>query len=308
MNAPQLDLFGQTIDALPHRPETFGPASVEYKESRQILTKASGFIGDYDFTLNPYSGCTFGCSYCYAAFFNYDLAKKNTWGEWVTVKENAVALMRKFRRGYLDGKRIYMSSVTDPYQPIESKLNITRDLLEILAYRHTPKLVVQTRGPLVTRDMDIFRCVKDGGGRVQVNMTVTTDDESIRKAFEPLCPSNTQRLKAAMQMNASGIDTCITLTPLLLVNDPKEFIEKLLRTGIRKFIIQQFHFRNGRFVAGTREKALALLAEKLTCDMSQIVLRYDELYREFLGIFKEELKREGLPPPGEGKHGFRPPF
>lgn len=75
----------------------------------------------------------------------------------MVVKENAVELMRKRRHGGLDGKRIYMSSVTDPYQPLERKLELTRELLKIMAERHRPMLMVQTRSPLVVRDCDLFR-------------------------------------------------------------------------------------------------------------------------------------------------------
>ena len=82
-----------------------------------------------------------------------------------------------------------MSSVTDPYQPIERQLELTRRLLAIMAERHRPRLVVQTHSPLVARDCDLFRRIEDKGGRVQVNMTVTTDDENIHHVFEPFYPS-----------------------------------------------------------------------------------------------------------------------
>ena len=311
----QLNLFGQDETTpnqpepiLKFKPDSFGPATIDYISSRQILTKATGFMNSYDFTLNPYSGCSFGCSYCYAAFFNYDVSKKQSWGEWVTVKENAISLMQKARKGSLDGKRIYMSSVTDPYQPIESKLEITRSLLNDLAQQHKPKLVIQTRSPTVTRDIDLFHRIEENGGRVQVNMTITTDDDSVRKSFEPSCPSNTKRLEAISQIRASGIDSSITLTPLLLINNSSQFVNRLIDSGVRQFIIQPFHFRNGRFVAGTRDKALSLLAEKLSCDRKSIPSKYDEIYQEFLQYMKAELKRNDLPAPGEGKHGFRPPF
>ena len=81
--------------------------------------------------------------------------------------------MRKIRTGALDGKRIYMSSVTDPYQTVERRTRLTRTLLEILAEKHAPKLVVQTRSPDVVRDIDLFAAIEERGGRVQVNMTVT---------------------------------------------------------------------------------------------------------------------------------------
>ena len=107
-------------------------------------------MDEYDFTLNPYSGCSFGCTYCYAAFFSKTREQRDRWGYWVMVKENALELLERRKRGALDGKRIYMSTVTDPYQPIERQLDLTRGLLEVLADRHSPKLVVQTRSPDVS--------------------------------------------------------------------------------------------------------------------------------------------------------------
>ena len=182
------------------RPEALGDVAVSYAPTTQVLTPGTGFLDAYDFSLNPYSGCSFGCTYCYAAFFSRTPEARDTWGQWVKVKENAVELLRKKKPGSLDGKRIYMSSVTDPYQPIERKLNLTRGLLEVLAERHKAKLVVQTRSPDVVRDCDLFRAIEDSGGRVQVNMTVTTDDEDVRKTFEPSCPSNPVRLRAIAEV------------------------------------------------------------------------------------------------------------
>ena len=288
--------------------ERIGPASVDYIQSRQILTKATGFMSAYDFTLNPYNGCSFGCSYCYAAFFNYDTAKKQTWGQWVTVKENAVNLMQKRRKGSLNGKRIYMSSVTDPYQPIETKLNLTRKLLQVLSECHKPKLVVQTRSPTVTRDIDLFRQIENNGGRVQVNMTITTDDEDVRRVFEPSCPSNARRLEAIKEIQNARIDTCITMTPLLLVKNDQQFIQDLINTKVSKFISQPFHIRKGRFVAGTRELALQLLSELLDCEQNHLLEEYNLRYQRFSKQLKAVLNHRGLPRPGEGKDGFKPPF
>ena len=186
-------------------PNRIGPTQVTYRPARDILTKTSGFINAYDFTLNPYSGCSFGCSYCYAAFFSRDQAQQDNWGLWVNAKQNAARLLEDLKPGELDGKRIYMSTVTDPYQPLEQRILLTQQILEELANHHRPKLVVQTRSPLVTRDIPLFQEIKQRGGRVQVNMTVTTDDEDVRKTFEPSCPSNPARLKAIQQIQKAGI-------------------------------------------------------------------------------------------------------
>jgi DNA repair photolyase len=279
-------------------------------------------MDEYDFTLNPYSGCSFGCTYCYAAFFGRTKEQRDSWGHWVTVKDNALALMERTaiyrpRRGksahalmvgesasgFLDGKRIYMSSVTDPYQPIERKVELTRQILEFMADGQKPKLVIQTRSPDVVRDCELLRRIVENGGRVQVNMTITTDDEDIRKTFEPFCPSNGERMVAISEVQRQGIDTCITMTPLLLVNDAFAFAEDLLSTGVEKFIVQPFHFQRGKFVASTRERAVELLCEKLGCERSYFRQEYMMHYERVLEVLESRL-----PNLGQGKEGFRPPF
>ena len=147
------------------RPEKIGDVEITYAPAREILTKATGFMDAYDFTLNPYSGCSFGCTYCYAAFFSRDVERRDSWGQWVNVKDNAVELLRKRKPGTLDGKLIYMSSVTDPYQPMERQLELTRGVLQAMADRgDKPKLVVQTRSPDVVRDCDLFTRIEENGG------------------------------------------------------------------------------------------------------------------------------------------------
>ena len=293
-----------------------GSVEVSARPAREILMRGTGFLDAYDFALNPYSGCAFGCTYCYAAFFSRSAERRDDWGNWVEVKENAVELLMRRRIGALDGKRIYMSSVTDPYQPVERRLGLTRRLLQVLADRHQPKLVVQTRSPDVVRDCDLFQrieenggrvrvnmTVEENGGRVRVNMTVTTDDEDVRRTFEPSCPSNAQRLRAIAEVREAGVETCITLTPLLLVSDAEAFAESLLATGVERFIAQPFHFARGKFVAATREGAFALMAEKLGCDVASFQPRYLAHYERVRAVL-----RERLPELGEGKDGFAPPF
>lgn len=293
--------------ALP-RPMRVGKTEVSYEPAREILTKSTGFIDAYDFTLNPYSGCSLGCTYCYASFFSRDVGKRDSWSKWVTAKENAIVLLDKRKPGALDGKLIYMSSVTDPYQPIERELKLTRRLLEIMAKRHKPKMVVQTRSPLVTRDCKLFRCIEDNDGRVQVNMTVTTDDEDVRRTFEPFCPSNPRRLAAVKEVQDAGIATCITMTPLLLGNNNGDFANELIDTGVRKFIAQPFHFVRGKFVASTRDSALDLMAEKLGCNRNNFGKEYLERYKEFFVVLNNKLREKELPKLGEGKDGFSSPF
>ena len=211
-------------------------------------------------------------------------------------------------RTSLDDKLIYMSSVTDPYQPIERQLKLTHKLVSILAEpRHRPKLVVQTRSPDVTRDIVLFQKIEDNGGRVQVNMTVTTDDEDIRRTFEPSCPNNTVRLRAIAEVQAAGIQSCITMTPLLLVSDPELFADELLETDVRRFIVQPFHFTKGKFVANTRDEAARLMADKLDCEIEYFINAYMEDYKATESIIRNRLAEDDIRL-GQGKDGFKPPF
>ena len=329
---PRCLASAQNISKAAKTPPTSERTSITYADASQILTKATGFMGEYDFTLNPYSGCGFGCTYCYAAFFARDRALRDDWGNWVKVKENAVEILSRTRQqAKLDGALIYMSSVTDAYQPIERKLGLTRRLLEIMAFGdpqdsapegqvdmfaepspapngdngHAPKLVVQTRSPDVTRDIDLFQQINANGGQVQVNMTVTTDNEDVRKRFEPSCPANQRRIEAIQQVHESGVQSCVTLTPLIWSDDPHAFAERLLDTGIERFIIQPFKFTGGKFVAQTRDGALQLMAELLDCKPHPKIIEreYMKRYRAALAVF-----RKTLPHLGEEREGFAPPF
>ena len=333
-DSPKFGLFteAKAVADVARQPDAIGSADISYADASQILTKATGFMSEYDFTLNPYSGCGFGCTYCYAAFFARDAEKRDDWGNWVNVKQNAVDLLSRPRQqAKLDGARIYMSSVTDAYQPIERRLKLTRQLLEIMAFGgpvesdanmqpsmfaepaaepygdggHSPKLVVQTRSPDVTRDIDLFRRIESNGGRVQINMTVTTDNEDVRKRFEPSCPANQRRIEAIQEVHDAGVQACVTLTPLIWSDDPHAFASRLLDTGIERFIIQPFKFTGGKFVAQTRDGALQLMAELLGCHPHpQVIEReYMKRYREALAIFKDKL-----PKLGEERDGFAPPF
>lgn len=267
-------------------PVTIGHSQIISSPSRSVLTKASGFMADYDYTLNPYSGCSYGCTYCYAAFFARDTDKQTRWGQWVEAKVNAVQLIKNMRRD-LTGAKVYMSSVTDPYQPVERRLGLVREILTELSRRQV-RLVVQTRSPLVVRDIDLFAQFD----HVRINMTVTTDDRAVQQAFEPHCPTNSRRLAAIAKVQAAGIPCSITMTPLLPIRDPLSFAERLQATGVTDFVVQPFHPDRGRFVAGTREAALAEI-RRLDWTSAR--------YKETVEVF-----RRLLPTLTEGREGFAP--
>jgi DNA repair photolyase len=259
---------------------------VSMVSAKSILSKASGYIGAFDYTLNPYKGCTFACDYCYAAFFAESAHRMETWGSWVEAKENAVSLLSRFGKR-ITGKSIYMSSVTDPYQPIELKLRLTRRLLESMV-SYQPNLVIQTRSPLVLRDLDILLKF----AVLRINMTVTTDEENVRKEFEPQCPSIQRRLEAIEEIKAAGIKTGICLTPLLPVRDPDSFGNRLRSANADVYVVQAFQTGSARFAAGTRPRAWQL-AENHGWNLQA----YERV--------KSRL-REYVPELHEGREGFMP--
>ncbi|MFN7717270.1 MAG: radical SAM protein [Pseudanabaenaceae cyanobacterium] len=265
--------MGKTIyqgytDEIPNQliKEVFGDTRVYAQNAKSLLTKASGFIGEYDFTLNPYRGCQYGCSYCYAAAFSPNHKMRQDWGKWVIIKENASDILQKELEGWLRHQperppRIYMSSVTDPYQPLESRHGLTRRLLEVmLDYR--PTLVVQTRSPIITRDIDYLQRFQN----LRINMSIPTGSESVRRDFEPRSPSIMARLNAIKKIKTSinsfqGFipKVAITITPLLptLPSDVNQFMERLAIAD--RIVIQDFHLSHkSSLIASTRDEAMTI--------------------------------------------------
>ncbi|MBS1724057.1 MAG: radical SAM protein [Armatimonadetes bacterium] len=237
-------------------PDRIGHARVSRRRVRQILTKPTGVLAGLDFTLNPYGGCSFGCAYCYAAFFQPDEAKAADWGNWVEVKENALDLLRG--EPGLAGSRLLIGSVTDPYQPLERKTGLTRSLLEHMAkLSPQPRVIVQTRSPIVVQDIDVLLRFKD----LRVNMSVTTDDDAVRKRYEPLCASIGRRLDAVRRLSESGVRAGLSLAPLLPISNVGEFAKTINKLGIESAWTGYFHPGTRRFASGTRENALVLAKE-----------------------------------------------
>jgi DNA repair photolyase len=193
---------------------------------------------------------------------------RQDWGNWVIIKQNAAEILdRELANWYKKNPgrppRIYMSSVTDPYQPIESKEQLTRSLLGVLLESDYPSvLVIQTRSPMIIRDIDFLQRFK----QLRVNMSIPTGSERVRKDFEPRSPSIKARLNAITRIK-QAIDPwkgyipkiSITITPLLptLPDDQITFINKLKIAD--RVVIQDFHPSNRQsLIASTRADALAL--------------------------------------------------
>ena len=209
----------------------------------------------YKFTLNPYGGCAFACEYCYARFFAPTPQQQADWGSWVLVKANARELIASACADgtLVSGDAVYMSSVTDPYQPIERKAGITRAVLEaMLEAGVQPRLTIQTRSPIVTRDLDLLRQFE----RLRVNFTVTTDDEAVRLRYKPHAPANAVRLHAAAEVAAAGIRIGLSLSPLLPLRDIEAFGAHLASLDADEYVSQYLKSGRSRFAAGTTSESM----------------------------------------------------
>lgn len=186
--------------------------------AKKILAEASGCL-DVGFihSLNTYSGCAFSCKYCYVREMPIQRFKKIPWGEWLDIKTNATAnyqneminLRRKNKR-----VNIFMSSATDPYQPVERKANITRGILEEMVVNPPDYLQIQTRSPLVTRDIDLLVRLKEKC-KVLVSMTIETERDDIKQIFAPYAPGIKLCIKALKEVHEAGVSTQASISPVL---------------------------------------------------------------------------------------------
>jgi len=172
---------------------------------KSILSKSKV----YDYTVNPYRGCSNACRYCYAAFMRQFTGHREPWGEFVDVKINAAEVLAKETKRKRMG-RVWISGVCDPYQPVEKKYRLTRKCLEILLARNWP-VTIQTKSALVLRDIDILKTSE----KAQVGFSISTADEKIRQIFEPGASSIKARIYALKSLHGNGIKTFVMIAPLL---------------------------------------------------------------------------------------------
>ncbi len=205
---------------------------ISEKPAKTILTRSG--IDEVDYCLNPYTGCFHGCIYCYATFMKRFSGHMEPWGTFVDVKINAHEILEKQLSRISTGS-VMISSVTDPYQPAESRYRITRKCLEVLADSEL-EVSVLTKSPLVLRDIDLFARF----GSMKVGVTVTTDDDRIRRIFEPNAPPVSARIRALRELREKGIYTYAFIGPVLPM-DPESLARKL-GPFIDAFIIDRMNY------------------------------------------------------------------
>jgi len=184
--------------------------------TKSIITRNNSPDVGFETSLNPYRGCEHGCIYCYARptheylGFSAGLDFESK----IMVKTSASELLRtELESLHWQPQTLVLSGVTDPYQPIERKLRITRGCLEVLAKFRNPVAII-TKNRLVTRDVDILRELA-ACNAVAVNISVTSLDANLQRVLEPRTSSPQARLDAIRQLRSAGIPTGVMVAPII---------------------------------------------------------------------------------------------
>jgi DNA repair photolyase len=189
-------------------------ASYQEVTCRSALNPVKGM--PFNWTLNPYRGCTHGCHYCFARRYQtqFELGPGDHFSSFIMVKVNLVdVLKRELDRPSWAREQVAVGTATDPYQPIEGHYKLTRGSLEALLAGRTPVGLV-TKGPMVVRDAALLAALGRGAG-CTVYMSVPTVDEDAWRALEPGTAHPLQRLKAVRTLRDAGVNAGVLMAPVV---------------------------------------------------------------------------------------------
>ncbi len=253
-----------------------GQLKITEVKCKNALVKSK--IVGMDYALNPYTGCQHGCVYCYAEFMKKYTNHNEEWGKFVDVKINIVDRLREQVKKTKPGV-VMVGTVTDAYQPLEEKFQLTRKCLEILTDFDFP-IFIQTKSDLILRDLDVLKKIKDK----EVGFTITCPDPEVEKLFEPHASNLNRRFEALAKLKDNGIPTFVFFGPILPffadnVNSIRLLFEKSQNMNIKKIYLDKMNYLKGK-----RKKISALLEEKFPHALRfyEGVIDHEERYTEWL--------------------------
>jgi DNA repair photolyase len=200
---------------------------IHEQTAKTIVNHVRGMA--FEWSVSPYRGCSHACTYCYArethGYLGFDAGEDFEYE--IVVKTNAVELLnREIQQPKLRGQTIVTGTVSDPYQPIESRYRLTRGILEVLLDTGNP-VSITTKSSLVTRDLDLLGEFAKRQG-ASVNVTITTVDHALARTLEPRAPSPAQRLRAIRALADAGVDVGVFVGPVFPgLTDAPEQLEAL---------------------------------------------------------------------------------
>ena len=192
---------------------------------KSILNRCDSERVPFDWTINPYRGCEFGCKYCYARYTHeYMEIDGGEFERKIFVKKDAAALLagemtRKYSyqskaSGGAQPEHLAIGTATDPYQPAEKEYGVTRACLEELAKREGLSISIVTKSNQIVRDIDVLKVIARKSA-LSVNLTVTTLRPRLARLLEPRAPRPDLRLAAVKQLREAGLDVGVSASPLI---------------------------------------------------------------------------------------------
>jgi DNA repair photolyase len=189
----------------------------------------------FEWTINPYRGCEFGCKYCYARYTHEFMEMRDgvAFEQKIYVKEHTAELLRQELRQVKAGDSIAIGAATDPYQPAEKRYEVTRGILEEFSRHEGFHLGIITKSNLILRDLDVLKEVARRN-RFSVHVTVTTLDVELARILEPRAPRPDLRLEAIKTLSEAGIRVGMSGSPVLpgITDSPKD-LEALVRAAAK---------------------------------------------------------------------------
>ncbi|KYK34251.1 MAG: DNA photolyase [Thermoplasmatales archaeon SG8-52-3] len=247
---------------------------MQIKEVNCITALSKSNLPGLDYSLNPYRGCLHNCAYCYVP--NVLRIKRDAWGRFVDIKKNIPKVLSNELRNKKRGV-IAISTVTDPYQPLEKKYKITRYCLEQLLIYDFP-ICLQTKSKLIERDLDIIS--KFSNAEIMFSIGTLNDNE--RKLLEPYASTIKERLDTLKISSEIGIKTSIFFGPIYPTisseNLPK-IIDTFKENGAKEIMIDKFNLKPG--IKENIEKKIVsnkLFQEKFANSNSMYILQKEKLY------------------------------
>jgi DNA repair photolyase len=203
-------------------------------EAKTILNKVPGNFLPFNWTINPYRGCSMLCSYCFARVTHtyLDMNAGRDWGTKIVVKVNAPELLRKeLRAKRWKGETVALGTSTDPYQRAEGKYKLTHRLIETFTEFRNPFSIL-TKGTLILRDLPLLEAAAEVTD-VSTALSIPTLDEGVWRRSEPGTPHPRKRLEAVAKLNAAGIPCGVMIAPILPgISDRPEQIREVVEAAI----------------------------------------------------------------------------
>ena len=247
---------------------------------KSALHKVKGNF-PFNWDLNVYRGCGHGCVYCYA-LYSHDYLKPNEdfYGN-LYVKENlAEVLDKEFSKKSWKGERVNLGGVTDSYQPLEKSVKIMPDILKVFI-KHRNPLTISTKSDLILRDIVLYERLASLT-TVNISVTITTPDESVRKLIEPFGAKSIDRFQVLKEFAKISVSRGLHLMPVIpTLTDKYDDLEQLFLKAAESHV--DYLLTGKLYLRGkTRPRFIDFMRT-----------RYPELFREFSRIFThEESKRE----------------